>query len=138
MQMTVEQAEGRVPVTILSLAGALDATNYEQVIVRARELYAEGTRSLIIDMGAVSFLSSAGLVALHHVALILRGTQPPDLEQGWETIHRMAHDRGTGKQPHVRLCSIQPKVERSLHVSGMDEYFELHPDRSTALASFTS
>jgi anti-anti-sigma regulatory factor len=136
MNLTVDQAQGRVPVTILSIHGALDASNYEDVIAQSRELYNTGTRYLLIDMGDITFMSSSGLVALHSIALLLGGEQPPDPEMGWQAFHTISHDRDAGAQAHVKLLNPQPKVKQTLQMTGMDEYFEIHTDLQTAVASF--
>ena len=57
MDLTSDQAQGRIPVTILRITGALDASNYGDVIVAARELYAAGTRHLLVDMAEMPFMS---------------------------------------------------------------------------------
>jgi anti-anti-sigma regulatory factor len=136
MHLTSEQAQGRVPVTILAVHGALDASNYEDVIAQAQELYNAGTRYLLVDMSDISFMSSSGLVALHSIALLLRGEQPPDPELGWQTFHAIGHDRDAGAQEHVKLLNPQAKVKQTLQMTGMDEFFEIHTDLQTAIASF--
>ncbi len=40
MQMTIESVQGKVPVTILALRGDLDASNFESVIAKAKEILA--------------------------------------------------------------------------------------------------
>ena len=136
MNLTIEQAQGRVPVAIMGLQGALDASNYEDVIARARQLYEAGTRYVLIDMSEMSFMSSSGLVALHSIALLLRGEQPPDPEMGWQAFHALGHDRDDGVQPYVKLLNPQPKVRQTLQITSMDEFFEIHTDRQAAVASF--
>jgi hypothetical protein len=37
---------------------------------------------ILLDLSSASFVSSSGLVAIHSIALLLHGEQPPDLEQG--------------------------------------------------------
>jgi anti-anti-sigma regulatory factor len=136
MDLTLDQAQGRVPVTILRITGALDASNYEDVIAKARELYAAGTRYLLVDMAEMPFMSSSGLVALHTIVLLLRGEPTPDPEMGWQAFHALGHDRDTGKQPHVKLLNPQPKVRQTLELTSMDEFFEIYADLAAAIASF--
>ncbi len=136
MNLTVEQAQGRVPVTILSLQGDLDASNYQQIIARARELYAAGTRRLLLDMSSTSFMSSSGLVALHSLALLMRGETPPDPEAGWRAIRAVGEEADAGKQANVKLLNPQPQVDRVLERSGLKQFFEVYTSRETALASF--
>lgn len=137
MDMIVEQARGGVPVTILQLRGNLDAASYEAVIERARELHAGGARFLLLDMSDVPFMSSAGLVALHSIALLMRGDSPPDPEAGWQTLHELEQDQTAGVQRFIKLLRPQPKVVQSLEITGMRDFFEIHTDRDTAIASFS-
>jgi anti-anti-sigma factor len=136
VRLTIEQAQSRISVTILGLHGDLDASNYEQVIARARELYSAGTRYLLLDLSDMPFMGSSGLVALHSIALLMRGEEPSDLQAGWQAFHAIDHDRGTGPQKHVKLLNPRPKVEQTLDVTGMNEFFEIHTDLQTAITSF--
>jgi anti-anti-sigma regulatory factor len=136
MHLTIDQAQGRVPVTILRIQGSLDASNYEDVITKARELYTVGTRHLLVDMAEMPFMSSSGLVALHSIVLLLRGEQPHDPQMGWQAFHAIGHDRDTGEQAHVKLLNPLPKVKQTLQMTGMDEFFEIHTDLQVAVASF--
>ena len=73
MQMTAEHVQGRIPITILAIHGDIDASNYDQVIAEARDLYAAGSRHLLLDLSDVPFMGSSGVVALHSIALLMRG-----------------------------------------------------------------
>jgi len=136
MNIIVENAQGRVPVTILELHGDLDGSNYQEVIARARDLYGAGMRHLLIDMGDTAYMSSAGLVALHSVILLLRGEQPPDPDSGWSAFHAIAREQGGGMQKAVKLLNPQPRVRRTLEMTGMQEFFEVYTDRQAAVESF--
>ena len=136
MNIIVENAQGRVPVTILELHGDLDGSNYQEVIARARDLYGAGMRHLLIDMGDTAYMSSAGLVALHSVILLLRGEQPPDPDSGWSAFHAIAREQGGGVQKAVKLLNPQPRVRRTLEMTGMQEFFEVYTDRQAAVESF--
>lgn len=136
MNLTVEQAQVKVPVTILGLHGDLDASNYQEVIAKAQAIYDSGGRYLLLDMSAVPFMGSSGLVALHAVAVLMRGDKPPDPASGWDAIHALDRDRESGMQKHVKLLQPQSQVDRVLDRTGLKQYFEVHSDRETALASF--
>src|SRR5690349_3308387 len=90
MQITVIQYHGRVQVALLRLAGRLDGASYLALIDRAKKLYANGTRYMILDLAQVTHLSSAGMLALHQITALLRGETPPDPEIGWAAFHAMA------------------------------------------------
>jgi len=136
MNLTVEQAQVKVPVTILGLHGDLDASNYQEVIAKAQAIYDSGGRYLLLDMSAVPFMGSSGLVALHAVAVLMRGDKPADPASGWDAIHALDRDRESGMQKHVKLLQPQSQVDRVLDRTGLKQYFEVHSDRETALASF--
>ena len=72
MKMTVTNADGSVPVAILHLEGKLDGANFESLIEKAQDLYDDGGRDLLLDLSGLTFISSAGLAALHQVALLFR------------------------------------------------------------------
>jgi anti-anti-sigma factor len=65
MNLTTTQAQGRVPVTVVGIEGELDGSNFQQLINTARDMYKAGARHLLLDMSKMTYMSSAGLVALH-------------------------------------------------------------------------
>ena len=136
MNIEVEFAQGKMPITILSLQGDLDASNFESVIARASDLYTEGTRHLLLDLSGLRFMSSSGLVAMHSIALLMRGADPHDLQDGWNAIHAIDRDRESGPQPYVKILNPLPKVASTLKMTGLDQFFEIFDDQRTAIASF--
>jgi anti-anti-sigma regulatory factor len=136
MHLTIDQIQSRVPVTIIAIHGDIDASNYEQVIAKGRELYAAGARHLLLDLSDVPFMGSSGVVALHSVALLMRGETPPDPEAGWQAFHSIDHARARGVQQQVKLLSPQPKVGRTLQMTSMNEFFEIYTDKQAAIVSF--
>jgi anti-anti-sigma regulatory factor len=138
MNITVEQQAARVPVTILRLQGDLDGSNYLDLIAKAKESYQTGAKNLLLDLSSVPYMSSAGLVALHSSVQLLRGEQPPDPNAGWSALKAVALDKPTGgsAQQLVKLLSPQPRVARTLEMSGMNAFFEIYTDEATAVASF--
>jgi anti-anti-sigma factor len=136
INMNIEKAQGRVPVTILGLKGDLDASNFQEVIEKAKDIFSSGGRDLLLDMSQLKFLSSSGIVALHSIALIMRGDRPDDLDNFWSTWHTVREDQSSGKQEHIKLLNPAPKIQETLHKTGMDDFFEIFHDWNTALASF--
>ena len=135
MQMTVESIPGQASTTILGLIGDLDASNFESVIAKAKELYSSGTRRLFVDMGELNFMSSSGLVALNSIILLMRGENLPDPQAGWAVFHAFDWERDSSPQSQVKLVNPQPKVLLSLQKTGIDKFFEIYTNRQTALAS---
>ena len=134
METTVEQIDGAAPVTILSLDGELDASNFQELIDTVKRLYDEGTRRLIIDLASLRFMASSGLVALHSIVQIMHGEEPLDPEGGWGALHSIGGER----QTEVRLAGPQPAVERVLQRTGLDRLFVVHADRYTAIDAATA
>ncbi|MBL1136855.1 MAG: anti-sigma factor antagonist [Chloroflexi bacterium] len=136
MEITVSQASGRVSVTIIALSGALDGSNYEELIATGRAAHAAGAKAILLDIAGLTFMSSAGLVALHNLYAILKDEVEPDPEAGWATLKTVGNAGQTGSQPFVKLLNPQPAVMRTLEITGMHNFFEVHTDRETALQSF--
>ena len=138
METRVERPEGAPDVAVLSLEGELDASNFEEVIETGRSLYAGGTRRLVLDLSGLRYMGSSGLVALHSLAVLLRGEEPPDPEYGWSAFHSIGQS-GSGNgapQNAVKVAGPQPQVDRVLDRTGLKRFFEVYPDRAAALASF--
>ena len=136
MDLTVSEEVGRQPVTILSVSGEIDYANYGELTDRARALYDGGSRNLVLDLSGVTYLGSSGLVALHGVAMIFAGEEPPDPEHGWSAIHAVDDAEHGGTDPQVKLLSPSPQADRVLERTGMRELFEVHTDRAAAIGSF--
>jgi anti-anti-sigma regulatory factor len=136
MNISVSQAQGKVPVTIIKLDGQLDGQNYQDVIARAREAYAAGWRDFLIDMSDLTYISSAGLVALHSVSLLIRGEQLPDTESGWSAYRSMGRSREAGLQQHIKLLNPRDGVKSVLDMVGFTSVFEIFTDLNEAIQSF--
>jgi anti-anti-sigma factor len=137
LETTIDQASGRVPVTIIALNGELDASNFGDLIETARRLYDSGTRYLLLDLADLRFMASSGLVALHSILRLMHGEAPPDPEAGWGALHSLGLDASGGEtQSEVQLCAPQPAVERVLTRTGLSRLFVIHPDRASAIAAF--
>jgi anti-anti-sigma regulatory factor len=136
MNITTEQTTVRIPVTILRVQGDLDGSNYLDLIAAAKTAQQNGAKHLLLDLGGVPYMSSAGLVALHSSVQLLRGEQPPDPTAGWSTLKSVALDTTNTRQQLVKLLNPQPRVMRTLEMSGMNDFFEIYTDEATATASF--
>jgi anti-anti-sigma regulatory factor len=136
MEMEVEQRQGSVTITVLKLIGNVDGSNYHQVIQKGDELYRAGTRNLLLDLSEVSFLSSAGLVALHRLSLSLRGISDPEPESGWQALGDISKDVDQGRQANIKLLNPQARVMKTLEMSGFSNFLEIFQDVDEALAAF--
>ena len=137
MDITTERP--REDIAILGLTGELDASNFEQVIDTARQLHDAGAHHFVLDLSALTYMGSSGLVAIHSAAILARGGQPPSPDDGWDAIHRMSNDVATGTSDgSLRLVGPSASVDRVLERTGMKRLFEVHPDRDSALAAIHS
>jgi anti-anti-sigma regulatory factor len=136
MYITTSQKQGRVPVTILELAGIVDGSNYMLLVDEAKKSYLNGMRDLLIDLSKLTFLGSSGLAAIHKTALLFRDQPTANEESGWAAYHAIDRDRGSGVQKHVKLLSPQPRVAEVLDIASFDSLFEIHTDLKAAVASF--
>jgi len=135
--ITVSQAQARVPVSILHLRGALDARSYRDLIAKADEIYRAGGRYIILDMSDVPSVGVSSMLALHTVAVLLRGEEPIDAAAGWDALHAVAHDlEVAGLQEHFKLLNPTPNVKEWLEQAGFGGFLEIHTDLETAVASF--
>ena len=135
MNMTITQEQGKVPVTIIHIQGKLDGSNYKDLIAKAQELYQGGARDMLIDLSEVEFMSSAGMVALHSIAKLLKGQKLGD-EEGWSLLHSVDRERGSGVNKQIKLLNPQPRISQALELAGFDKLFEIHKDLKQAVASF--
>ena len=138
IHVTIDSVEGQVPVTVMRLDGELDASNYESLIVQTQAYYADGTRNLLLDLEKLTFVSSSGLVALHNMALVMRGETLEDAEEGWRAFHAISRDLGkaTGPEAHFKLLKPQPLVFKVLDTAGFTKVLLVFEDEETAVASF--
>jgi anti-anti-sigma regulatory factor len=138
MDIIIEQLSAGKPVTVMKIQGELDGRSYLNLIEEARQLYEAGTRHLLLDLSEMTFMSSAGLVGLHTVVMVMHGQQPPDMEDGWGVIHGIARDmnKPAGFDPYCKLLQPQPRVQKTLEVTGFSDILEIFADRDTAVNSF--
>ena len=133
MEINVSQEQA---VTILQLAGQLDGQTYEALISKAREVIEGGTRNILLDLSDLTYISSAGLVSLHTITLMMRGETPPDPEQGWSALKSMDRSRDGGVQKNIKLLNPRPEIISVLDMVGFSAFFEAFTDRQKAIESF--
>lgn len=122
-------------VAVVALDGELDASNYRALIALGQQLYVDGSRRLVLDMSALSYMASSGIVALHSLALVFAGHEPPDPEAGWQAIHEVSADAAQGGPvDHLRLVSPVGAVARTLERTGLTGMLPVFDSREAALA----
>jgi anti-anti-sigma factor len=136
MQINVSTQQGRVPITILQLNGNLDASNYTEPIQKAQELFAGGARDIVIDLSNVPHISSAGLMAIHTIALIFSGVQATGTQSGRPSFRAVDPKRDQTVREHVKLLNPQPQVDQVLDMVGLKLFFPIFSDLDSAVKSF--
>lgn len=130
MEVTVSQAQGRVPVTILHIAGAV--TTNQELEAHAQAAYAAGARNMLIDLTEVPYMATAGLRALHAIFTLLRADTPEESDEATKA----GIAAGTFASPHLKLLNPNAYVREVLKVAGYDMFLEIHSDVNQAVASF--
>ena len=126
LQITVSQEEGRIPITVFQLTGEIGSHNHEQLQNRASEAIEAGTQYLILDLTDLTYMSSAGLRAMHAIYNMLRWTdEAMEADQG-----------GSVKSPYLKLLSPPPDILRVINAIGFSDFVEIHNTLEQAVASF--
>jgi anti-anti-sigma factor len=136
MEITVSQEQGRISVAVIKVTGHLDGQSYGSLISKAREVVEAGTRNILLDLGDLTYISSAGLVSLHTITLMTRGEELPDLEHGWSALKSMDRSRDGGVQKNLKLLNPRPEITSVLEMVGFSSFFEVFTDRQKAIDSF--
>ncbi len=136
MNLTVSQQQGRAPVTVIHLDGKLDSNSFQHLIDEAKKLFSGGARHLILDMTKLTYLSSAGIVAMQSTAKLFREESLPDVEAGWNAVRSLDKQHTVGVQKNVKLLNVPPEVWNVLDMVGIADFFEMHTDLAQAVASF--
>ncbi|HLF27963.1 MAG TPA: STAS domain-containing protein [Anaerolineae bacterium] len=135
LEISVSHEQGRVPVTVFHLKGRANLGTIERLQTKAQETVRAGARHLLLDLGEVLSLTSAGLRAIHNIHTLLRDAA---LEQDADA-RRQAEEASrppVQKSPHLKLVNPRPEVLRVLKIAGYDKFLEIHDDWQEAVASF--
>lgn len=136
MEITVSHEQGRISIAVIKISGQLDGQTYESLIAKALEIVKDGTRNLLLDLEDLTYISSAGLVSFHTIALITRGEELPDPEKGWSALKSMDSSRDGGLQKNLKLLNPRAEVTSVLDMVGFSSFFETFKDRQKAIDSF--
>ena len=94
---------------LLVVDGEIDTLTAGSLERALTELLNASADALVVDLSAVTFLASSGLAVLI----------------------RAAHQAG---ERRLRLVSTARAVRRPMEITGSDQLFDLHPDRTAALS----
>jgi anti-anti-sigma regulatory factor len=136
MEISVSTQQGKAPVTIVQPHGDVDASNYAELVKKVETLHKDGAQDFLIDLSDVPYMSSAGLVALHSIAIMLRGEKPADPKSGWAALKSIDRSRERGMQKHAKLLNPQQFVADTFEKAGFTQFFEVFTDLKKAVDSF--
>ena len=131
MEVTVSREQARVPVTVLTLSGRLDAASHEQLRAAAEKEIKDGSRQILLDFTGVEYMSSAGIRTINQIFDMLR----PHTMSSEEAMQKGVRD-GSYKSPNLKLVNLRPVVLEPMKMVGIDMFLEIHSDKKTALAAF--
>jgi anti-anti-sigma factor len=132
LRIAVEQAHGRVAVTIIRIEGSVDAATCQALQTAVDTAYASGARYMLFDLAGVAYISSAGLRVLNLIA----GKLADQRSAGGDAPTTPRTTGDSFKSPHVKLLNPSENVRRLLEVSGFVSFLDVHTDLETAIASF--
>ena len=132
LQIAVSQEQGRIPVTVFHLSGEIDADTYQELEKQARAAYQAGSRALVLDLAKVTYMSSAGLRALHTIFTIFRAATPDQTD----AEVRQGVVAGTYMSEQLKLLNPKPAVLEVIKTAGFDMFLEIHHKLKDAIASF--
>jgi anti-anti-sigma factor len=99
-------------VCIVALAGRVDSSNASDLSTRIERLLSSGEKSILVDLGAVLYLTSAAFRAL-----------------------LVATDEAERNAARFALCSLAGHVRELFEMGGLLDVFTVHASREEAVAS---
>lgn len=134
IHVEIRQSDDNDVVAVMRLQGDINASNFMEVVNQAQGLYNNPARNLILDLSAVTAISTTGLVALHKIALLYSGV-PQQVETNTEEP-RPDFTHSSNARKYVKLLNPQPAVDQALEKAGMKLFFKVFQDLETAIQSF--
>ena len=129
MDISVSQANGRIPVTIFHLHG--DLVEEEPLRSQANQAVADGSQAILLDLKNVPYISSAGLRAIQYVFELLHDSNNTDKDEMMRGIAA-----GTFNAPNFKLLNPSKNGAKALSVSGYDMFLEIFKNQDEAVRSF--
>jgi len=130
MEIVVSQADARVPVTVLSVHGQINADTAPQLQAEAEKAIKAGARHLLLDLTDAPYISSAGMRVLAYLMVLLRKWSDENKDAGKRAPETSRHS------PYLKLLNASPDVLRALTMVGFDLFLDIHSDYQTALKAF--
>lgn len=116
LEIRVSQMEGKVPVTVLHVAGDIDANSHQDLDVKAAELTSGGAKHILLDLTESGYMSSAGFRSMHKIHTALKS--------------------GGDETSCLKLLKPSDEVKRLMKAMGFDGHFTVHDDLNEAISAF--
>jgi anti-sigma B factor antagonist len=100
-------------VVVVTVSGRIDTSTSTEFEEALEDLIEKGQKNLVMDFGAVDFLSSSGLRVL-------------------VTIRKKLHQAGG----NIVLATPSERAADSFEIAGLDKLFPSYPDRESAVGAF--
>src|ERR1700732_1839905 len=97
-------------VCVVTLSGRIDSTNANDLMSRLSALISSGEKSILVDLGAVLYLTSAAFRAL-----------------------LVATDEAERRAAKLALCNLAGHVRELFEMGGLLDVFAVHNSREEAL-----
>ena len=126
-KLVITRTDNNIP--ILHLKGPLDAGTEGIFLDYARRVKESGARHLLVDMGNVDLITSAGLRALHNGFKLFT---PMDEVEKWQK----GNPGDIYKSPYFKLAGASTDVYYILSLAGFIHNIPIFPTLQEALDSF--
>ena len=120
LNFMVGQEQGNVAVTVLRVEGDIDAATHKTLQDKAAEVIEGGATHILLDLGGVNYMGSAGFRAIHAMTNMLADEK----------------SSGLSKSPYLKLLNPTEAVGRVIKTLGFDVYLDIYQDRNEAISSF--
>jgi len=120
LNFMVGQEQGNVAVTVLRVEGDIDAATHKTLQDKATEVIEGGATHILLDLGGVNYMGSAGFRAIHAMTNMLADEE----------------SSGLSKSPYLKLLNPTEAVGRVIKTLGFDVYLDIYQDRNEAISSF--
>ena len=131
-EIKVEQRIGRVPVTILRLLGSFDTAATKIFEDKTDELIERGSENFLLDLSALTFLSSIGIRSIttlyYELHPEISGEEKGSILKGIRS--------GEYTAPHLKLLKPPSNIKRVLETTGLDLVLETYTNEGKAIEAF--
>ncbi|MBK6791394.1 MAG: STAS domain-containing protein [Anaerolineales bacterium] len=132
LNFTTRVQNARVPVTVLSISGDIDSSNFQVFQSCVDEQLAQGATHVLLNFSEVKRISSAGLRVIHNLFNKLRDIHKDVNDE--ELRKKMSS--GAYKSPYIKISNLAPNLAEIFSLGGFDIYIEILDDEAKAVASF--